>query len=167
MKKAYGLLISITLIALFPAAAFAGGYGTAGCGLGSMAFGAEPGGKQILAATTNATFGSQTFGMTSGTSNCGDHGLLNLSKEREIFVEQNYASLVKEMAAGEGENLSTLAGLYGCPSEAYTDFGVFTQTNFDVIIQNDQTTPSEMLTLLDGQLIENPELSQSCPSLTE
>ncbi len=49
-----------------------GTYGTAGCGLGSMAFGNQKGAIQILAATTNGLFGTQTFGITSGTSNCGE-----------------------------------------------------------------------------------------------
>src|SRR6266571_3742686 len=44
-----------------------GVYGAAGCGLGSMVFGNQPGGVQVLAATTNAT-GIQTFGITTGTS---------------------------------------------------------------------------------------------------
>src|SRR3569832_2714255 len=45
-------------------------YGSAGCGLGSIVFGSQPGFIQILAATTNGTFASQTFGITSGTSDC-------------------------------------------------------------------------------------------------
>ena len=47
-------------------------YGTAGCGLGSMIFGDQKGAIQILAATTNSIFGTQTFGITTGTSNCGE-----------------------------------------------------------------------------------------------
>ena len=48
-----------------------GGYGMAGCGLGSLLFGNDNTTlMQILAATTNGLFGSQTFGITSGTSNC-------------------------------------------------------------------------------------------------
>src|SRR5438309_10501086 len=45
-------------------------YGLAGCGLGSMIFGDQKGAIQILAATTNSTFGTPTFGISSGTSNC-------------------------------------------------------------------------------------------------
>ena len=44
-------------------------YGTAGCGLGSLVFGNQKGIVQIFAATTNGLFGSQTFGITTGTSN--------------------------------------------------------------------------------------------------
>src|SRR5580658_9609667 len=56
-----------------PAAASGGAkYGTAGCGLGSIVFGNKAGIVQIFAATTNGTFATQTFGITTGTSNCSD-----------------------------------------------------------------------------------------------
>src|SRR6186713_935077 len=50
--------------------AAADGYGPAGCGLGSMIFEPDSGFTQVFAATTNGTSGNQTFGITSGTSNC-------------------------------------------------------------------------------------------------
>src|SRR5215208_2357915 len=43
-----------------------GSYGLAGCGLGSMAFGKEPGFVQVLAATTNGFLWTQLFGITRG-----------------------------------------------------------------------------------------------------
>lgn len=95
-------LIALAASLLFlPVSVLAAGYGPAGCGLGSMVIGSKPGMEQVFAATTNGTSGSQTFGITSGTSNCGDHGLVNLSKEREVFAQENYTSLVKEMAQGK------------------------------------------------------------------
>src|SRR5437868_47659 len=62
---------------------FAGGYGMAGCGLGSLLFGPvnEPF-AQVLAATTNATFATQTFGITSGTSNCVSGGVIRAEREQ-------------------------------------------------------------------------------------
>ena len=48
-----------------------GTYGTAGCGLGSMAFGNQKGFIQVLAATTNGLFGTQTFGHGRGASLLG------------------------------------------------------------------------------------------------
>jgi len=147
---------------LLPIAASAAGYGQAGCGLGSMIIGSKPGMEQVFAATTNGTFGSQTFGITSGTSNCGDHGLVNLSKEREVFAQENYTSLIKEMAQGKGESLSTLASLYQCPSTTHREFGTLVQEKFDVLVANDQTTSTELLSKLDNQLMQHPKLAQSC-----
>jgi len=76
------LALAVGMFALFivgsAGSAHAQPYGMAGCGLGSIAFGNDQTMfKQVLAATTNGTFGTQTFGITSGTSNCvsgGDQG---------------------------------------------------------------------------------------------
>ena len=92
-----------------------GSYGTAGCGLGSMVFGNQEGPMQILAATTNGTFGSQTFGITSGTSNCGK-GLF-AKAEINSFIESNSVALENDIARGQGETLSTLNNMLGCGAE--------------------------------------------------
>ena len=61
------VLALLALLAAAPAFAQGGGlkgtgaYGTAGCGLGSLVFGNQAGAVQILAATTNGTFASQTL----------------------------------------------------------------------------------------------------------
>ena len=88
-------------------------YGAAGCGLGSLVFGDQPGGVQILAATTNGTVGSQTFGITFGTSNCGE-AVIGGGGAR-MFIEGNQEMLAKDAARGSGETISTLSHLAGCP----------------------------------------------------
>src|SRR5690348_11977029 len=61
----------------------AGWYGMAGCGLGSLVFGPNDAPvAQVLAATTNGTFASQTFGISSGTSNCFSGGVLRAEREQ-------------------------------------------------------------------------------------
>ena len=117
---------------------------------------------QVFAATTNGTFGSQTLGITFGTSNCGDHGLVKISKEREVFAQENYTSLVKEMAQGKGENLSTLASLYQCPAAKHQEFGAMVQEKFDSLVASDQTTSTELLSQLENQLTRHPTLASSC-----
>src|SRR5207302_7653255 len=95
-----------------PAAHGKSTYGLAGCGLGSMIFGDQKGAIQILAATTNTTFGSQTFGITSGTSNCVDSAAP--SKGAKIFIEGNREALAKDAARGSGETITTLSAVAGC-----------------------------------------------------
>ncbi len=141
--------------------AFAAGYGDAGCGLGSMFFGNEPGAVQILASTTNLVV-FQTAGITTGTSNCSPEGLVMLDKEREVFAQKNYSSLVKEMAVGEGENLETLAGLFGCSPDTHNDFGSLVQDNFGSIVKSETTSSNEMLIELKSQLVNHATLSKSC-----
>jgi hypothetical protein len=93
-----------------------GQYGTAGCGLGSMAFGTQPGFVQVLAATTNGLFGTQTFGITSGTSNCGKS--LFALEGTKIFIEGNKEALAKDAARGQGETIAALKHIAGCQAEA-------------------------------------------------
>ncbi len=88
-----------------------GAYGAAGCGLGSMAFGNQPGAVQILAATTNGIFGNQTFGITFGTSNCGP-GIL--AQGTRNFVEANREALAKDIARGGGEAIGALTVINRC-----------------------------------------------------
>jgi hypothetical protein len=88
------------------------GYGSAGCGLGSLLFEPSTGFTQVLAATTNGTSGSQTFGITSGTSNC-DSGP-GSSASAKAFVQTNRAAIAKDIARGKGETISNLSALAGC-----------------------------------------------------
>ena len=104
MKK-----VIIAAVLMASGSAMAAGYGSAGCGLGSMVFGSQRGMVQVLAATTNGTSGSQTFGISSGTSNCGNAG-----KTPTQFIEVNKAALNNEAARGEGETLSALGEIYDC-----------------------------------------------------
>ncbi len=152
----------LSLVSVSGSAIAASGFGDAGCGLGSIVFGNEPGAVQVLASTTNGTFWSQTFGITTGTSNCNPSGLVKLEKEREVFAKQNYSTLVKEMAMGEGESLDTLASLYGCSQDSLADFGSMTQDNFGSIVQSDSTTSEEMLSSLEQKIAGHTALSQSC-----
>ena len=165
MKKLFmvGALV-LSLVSFSGSAIAASGYADAGCGLGSIVFGNEPGAVQVLAATLNAT-GVQTFGITTGTSNCNPAGLVQLDKELEVFAEQNYSMLVKEMAMGEGENLDTLAGLYGCSQDSHGAFGSLVQENFANIVKSDSTTSQEMLSSLNSELAGHAVLSQSCTGI--
>src|SRR5712671_668604 len=95
-----------------PAARGKSTYGMAGCGLGSLIFGDQKGAIQILAATTNGTFGSQTFGISSGTSNCVDTAAG--TQGARTFIEGNREALAKDAARGSGETIVTLSAMAGC-----------------------------------------------------
>lgn len=124
MKQAFALLsISFMLIAGATYAAEKGGkkalvdevsgqgYGMAGCGLGSIIFGAKPGIIQVVAATFNATSGNQTFGITSGTLNCVSE---EEAKHATLFIIANRVALQNDISRGNGETLTSLASVMGC-----------------------------------------------------
>ncbi|WP_242392692.1 DUF3015 family protein [Anaeromyxobacter oryzisoli] len=116
-----------------------GRYGAAGCGLGSMAFGDTPGAVQILAATTNGTVGSQTFGITTGTSNCGA-GLFAAGTQN--FVEANREALAKDISRGQGESIGALTVINACQDSAAV--GAALQKNFKTIFASDATSNEDV-----------------------
>jgi len=67
---------------------------------------------QILAATTNNTLGNQTFGITSGTSNCVESA--SGTSGARTFIEGNREALAKDAARGSGETITTLSAMAGC-----------------------------------------------------
>ena len=87
------------------------GYGVAGCGLGSVAFGPKPGPIQIIAATLNGTSGSQTFGISSGTSNCD---IPAMGQQTAAFIEVNHEAVANDAARGQGETMAGLAFILNC-----------------------------------------------------
>jgi hypothetical protein len=159
MKK---VLFAIVGTMIFSSSVFAANYGEAGCGLGSLIFGKTPGAVQIFAATTNALVMNQGFGITSGTSNCDAKGFDTSKLEQEQFVQNNFSGLAKEMATGEGEQLTTLAGLLGCPAVEQPRFNTVAQQNYETILASDTTTPAEMLTAVKAVMSRDAELSASC-----
>ena len=86
----------------------------AGCGLGSLAWEGQEGFfPNIVAATTNGTFGSQTFGMTSGTSNCDNSssmGWMALNK----YMDSNMTKVAADMSRGYGETLDGPSRRFNC-----------------------------------------------------
>lgn len=102
-------------------------YGMAGCGLGSAIFGT--GGMQTSAATTNQSFGTQPFGITTGTSNCLPAGQAAAMMRQDRYMIANYATLAKEMARGEGDSLQGLAMVLGCETSAFDAFAKHGQVN--------------------------------------
>jgi hypothetical protein len=130
-----------------------GAYGTAGCGLGSLVFGNQPGAVQILAATTNGTFASQTFGITTGTSNCGA-GLF--AQGTKNFVEANREVLAKDVSRGTGEAIGALAVINAC--EDSSKVGAALQKNFGAIFPTEQASSDEITAAILKTLHEDASL---------
>jgi len=129
MRKLMLLAVVSLGVSLASSARAQSKYGTAGCGLGSIVFGAKPGFIQVLAATTNGSFGTQTFGITSGTSNCVDSAPSTVGTR--TFIQANREALAKDIARGQGETITNLTTLAGCRSPVQV--GQTLQRNFTSI----------------------------------
>lgn len=128
--------------------------GPAGCGLGNSVIGGD--GNQVLAITVNHT-GTQTFGLTSGTSNCVDgKGMARL----DSFIETNRVALSKEMARGEGETLAGVAHILGCTNQAEI-FNTL-KGSYDRVFTSENTDSTAVSSNIQKVLRNSPVASRSC-----
>jgi hypothetical protein len=150
---ALALALSATTAAAADGIKGDGRYGAAGCGLGSLVFSDQPGAVQIFAATTNGTFGNQTFGITSGTSNCGP-GLV--AQGTRNFVEGNRVALAKDAARGQGDAIGALAVINHC--ENLPAVAAALQRDFKAIFPSEQASDVEVTNALLRTLHSDPAL---------
>ncbi|MFA6237874.1 MAG: DUF3015 family protein [Bacteriovorax sp.] len=121
-------------------------YGMAGCGLGSVLFGeSESRGVQLLSSTTNGTYSNNTFGMSSGTSNCNaakPDKTTDIKKNIDVFVAANREALATDLAKNNGETIVALAQIVGCPnsqtmgSELKKNYETIFSTTNEFVVSN-------------------------------
>ncbi|NIQ93399.1 MAG: DUF3015 domain-containing protein [Desulfuromonadales bacterium] len=148
MKKALALFVVLSL-ALFAGSAFAGqARNNTGCGLGSMLFEDNADGSvfsQSLQATTNGIFGNQTFGITSGTLGCEQPDSVFTNDMLLAFTVDNMDGLARDISAGHGETLTTVAELMEIPADHHDAFFTKLQSNFDKIFVTGEESASVVL----------------------
>jgi hypothetical protein len=131
MKK---VLVTVAAFSLFAAgSAFAAGDLNTGCGFGTVIFKDVQNQStlvQIVAATTNGSSGNQTFGISSGTSECKQPARVVQNERLNEFVQANLDELARDISAGKGETLSTVAELMGVPSAQRDAFNRNLQAHF-------------------------------------
>ena len=163
MKK---LLVLVALAVLLAApSAFAGN--SAGCGLGHLLWQGQTGMvPNVLGATTNGSFGSQTFGVTTGTSGCNANDSVYNQQQQEQFVAVNYEKLSQEMAQGQGQYVSALAELMGCNAAAHTEFAQLSQSKYETLFSAPDMDAQAMLGSLKGELAKDAVLAGSCTRIS-
>jgi hypothetical protein len=159
MRKFIGAVSAVVLLS--SAVAVAAPYGTAGCGLGAVLIGDKPGAIQILAATLNGSVGTQTFGITTGTLNCGPAAADQVTQRTQVFVEANREVLAKDISRGQGETIVNLAAIAGCGNADAV--GATLQSKFGTIFPSEQT-PSTQVTESLLQTLKS-DASLSCSAL--
>ena len=147
MKK----FIATTLVTIMMSAgtAFAANQNNTGCGLGTMVFEGSNFSNttvgQVLIVTTNGTSGNQTFGITSGTSNCEQPTNIVKNERLQEFVVANMDSIAKDIATAEGESLDTLSELMEISPEQRPLLYAKLQSNFSSIYTSNGVTAAEVI----------------------
>jgi opacity protein-like surface antigen len=146
MKK---LVLAAFVTMLFSSAAFAAtARQNTGCGLGTILWKNKADGSivsQSLQATTNGTFGNQTFGITSGTLDCGTPPNVVYNERLKEFVVANMDNLAKDIAVGRGESLNTFDELLQIPADQRPEFNAKLQSSFGSIFTHDQIAYAEVM----------------------
>lgn len=135
-----------------------------GCGLGKLAWADTKNQKniapQVMMATTNGTFGSNTFGISSGTSGCTNDGQVWAEQKTNVFAAINFDNLSQEMAQGRGEHLSSLATLMGVPAEKQADFFAMAQERYTALVQSGEANSVALIKALNEAMASHPVLAQ-------
>ena len=139
MKK---LLVSVALSASLVSGAFAAANTNTGCGLGSLIIDKQGILWNLFQVTTNHTFGTQTFGITSGTSGCKS-GKVAMDSRTQEFVAANMDALSQEIARGNGEHLDTLVELLNVDDKEA--FKVALQDNYNKLYANANAQSADVL----------------------
>lgn len=154
--------IAIVALMLLLPAGYALADPDAGCGAGTLIWEGQSGmAPKLLAATTNGSFGTQTFGISSGTLGCSRNGTVTAANRLPMFAGANMETLASDMAAGHGEALATMAGLYGIHRRAdQRAFYRLTQTHFAQIFPNDNVSAGQVIATVNHLMAQDPSLSQ-------
>jgi hypothetical protein len=155
MKK---LLLVAAFLLLPVGAAFADP--DIGCGPGTVIWQGSKGLlPKVLGATTNGSFGLQTFGISFGTFGCHTGGTVTANARLRMFAGANLDRLAREMAVGEGEVLATFAHLKGIAPADQPAFYAFSKTHFAEIFAGDDVTEYDVLGSLDRLLSSDTQLA--------
>jgi hypothetical protein len=158
MKK---LITVLSLVVALPTAALAANDNVGGCGVGSLIFKGQSGvGPQVLAVTTNGSFGNQTFGISTGTLGCSQDGVVHSNMKAAMFIDSNKDKLARDMSVGSGETLAALAHLLGVESQDQVAFNRLTKDNMARIFTTESVATEQVIVALREVLAADATLSR-------
>ena len=112
-----------------------------GCGLGAVAIGQKEGLLwNLLGTCLNGISGNQTFGMSSGTLDCGETTKLAKLDKMDKYISENMDNLAVDIAQGNGESLDALAEIAEISTDQKSTFYSALQKNFQKIYPDAEVT---------------------------
>jgi len=133
-----------TLLILAAPLAYADKQHNVGIGLGTEIFRGHDGlASQVCAATTNGSFGNQTFAISTGTLGADKPDALWASKQLNKFVKENMDGLAQDMAQGQGESLDAICSILQIENKAV--FNAALQENFGSIYTSGAISHDEVI----------------------
>jgi hypothetical protein len=134
---------------------------SAGCGVGTILFEGQKGPvPQILAVTTNGSFGNQTFGITTGTLGCEKDAVVRSPTKVRMLMVSSLDNLAVDVARGQGETLESLASLMAVEPDHRARFFASLQGEFVRIFPSEDVTVDEVIVSINAVLAEDPVLQR-------
>lgn len=167
MKATLILVMATALlgISVLPAQASGNPDTGPGCGLGKLAWSDFKRQKdiapQVLMATTNGTFGSQTFGISFGTSGCTNDGKVWAEQKTQVFVAATFENLAGDMARGNGEHLASLATMLGVPVEHQAEFFAMAQDRYRTLVEAGDVSSHAVIKAIEEAMAGHPVLARA------
>lgn len=165
LRKLFVVLSAVAMVGQAGLAVAANPDTGPGCGLGKLAWADYKNQKniapQVMMATTNGTFGSGTFGISSGTSGCTNDGQVMAEQKTNVFANLNFDNLSQEMAQGKGEHLASLATLMGIPAEQHAAFFALTQERYTTMVEAGETSSVALVKALNDAVGKSPVFAQA------
>ena len=157
------ILVAVAIMGL---ASVAAADSVGGCGVGTKLFDGQKGiAPQVLAVTTNGTFGNQTFGITFGTLGCTQDGVVRSNWRMAAYIEGNTSKLARDMSAGQGESLEALASLMQIDAADKPVFFRTTKDNFARIYSADKLSAQDIMAILREVLAADATLARYTASI--
>ncbi|HRX70151.1 MAG: DUF3015 family protein [Candidatus Competibacteraceae bacterium] len=95
-------------------------------------------------------------GSSATTAGNKSAAFMDRQQQTAEFAQVNLLRLKQDMAAGQGEYLSSLATLLKIEPGRQSEFFAFTQEKFATLFPSDQTTAEEMLVALNREMRADP-----------
>jgi hypothetical protein len=123
-----------------------------GCGLGAVVFKDGQANNslllQLVATFLNGLCGNGTFGITSGTSDCAPPAKTASNDRLNEFAYKNLDDLARDIAAGKGETVTTVAVLLDVPPESRPAFYQNLQSRFTEIFPGPSVDTAHVVTTI-------------------
>ena len=132
---------------------------SSGCGLGWKVS------KRMSITSSSVRLSTNSFtsplGITSGTSGCKRHSIVQNDFKQIHFVEENMDQLEVEMSIGQGQYVDQLATLMGC-GNIINAFNKTMQQNYSDLFKGSKIIPVNLLKTVKNKIVNSSELSKGC-----
>ena len=141
------------------ATAFAGAAGGGECGWGQILFEGQSGKpSHVLALTTNASTGNNTFGVTTGTNGCSANGTISYGGKSAVDLSMLMDEFSEDVARGDGEVITAMAVTLGIKPEDRAEFKQALHENYDLLFPSENTTTEHTMAAMWGVMEQDETL---------